>query len=267
MASFQFIEFDISDNIATITLNRPDKLNSFNSAMSREFLDAFKSLAPDGKNHGAARAMVITGAGRAFCAGQDLAEAAPADEPWPDLRVFIKKGYNPMIKAIRSLEIPVISAVNGIAAGAGANLALACDFVIAKESASFLQAFCHIGLIPDSGGTYFLPRLVGLARATQLMMLGEKISAQQAYEWGMIYQVVADDAFTETYQTLAARLSQMPTKGLGLIKRAINQSLHNNLDQQLDLEEELQSLAGSTHDYREGVMAFLEKRKPKFIGK
>ena len=267
MVAYQFIELEIADNLATITLNRPDKLNSFNSAMAREFLDALKSFAPDGKNHGAVRTVIVTGSGRAFCAGQDLAEAAPADEPWPDLRMFVKNGYNPIIKTIRSLEIPIIAAVNGIAAGAGANLALACDFVVAKKSSFFLQAFCHIGFIPDSGGTYFLPRLVGLARATQLMMLGEKISAQQAYDWGLIYQVVPDDVFTETYKALGTRLSQMPTKGLGLIKRAINQSLHNDLEKQLLLEEELQSLAGSTQDYREGVMAFLEKRKPKFIGK
>ena len=265
--AYEHITFLIENNVGTITFNRPDKLNSFNRAMAREVQLVFESFAANGENAGKIRALLITGAGRAFCAGQDLAEAAPADKAWADIRSIVHGSYNPIIKYIRNLEIPVIAAVNGVAAGAGANIALACDFVIAAENASFLQAFCHIGLIPDSGGTFFLPRLIGTASATQLMMLGEKISAKQAQEWGMIYSVCSPDELLIAATGLANKLAGMPTKGLGLIKRALNQSLANNLETQLTIEEELQGLAGSTSDYHEGVSAFLEKRKPNFTGK
>ncbi|RMI15208.1 MAG: 2-(1,2-epoxy-1,2-dihydrophenyl)acetyl-CoA isomerase, partial [Calditrichaeota bacterium] len=234
-----------------------------NRPMAKEVQEALKRCADDD----GVRAVLITGEGRGFCAGQDLAEAAPKDQPWAEVGDLVRESYNPIIRAIRHLEKPVVCAVNGVAAGAGANIALACDIVLASEKASFLQAFCHIGLIPDSGGTYFLPRLVGLARATALAMLGEKISAQQALEMGMIYKVCpADDLMAEARQ-LAEHLATQPTRGLGLIKRALNQSLSNDLETQLRVEEKLQSEASHTEDYREGVQAFLEKRKPVFKGK
>lgn len=260
--SYQFIRFELSDQIATITLNRPDVLNSFNMLMAKELQNAIKRCEePD------VRAVVLTAEGRAFCAGQDLDEVAPAEKPWPDIRDIVRESYNATIKAIRSLEKPIICAVNGVAAGAGANIVLACDFVIASERASFMQAFCHIGLIPDSGGTWFLPRLVGLPRATAMMMLGEKIPAADAFAMGMIYKVSPEESFRDDVAELATRLSKMATRGLGLTKHAINQALSNTLEEQLDLEEELQGAAGSTDDYREGVRAFLAKRKPVFHGK
>ncbi|MGH1362835.1 MAG: enoyl-CoA hydratase-related protein [Calditrichia bacterium] len=260
--AYQFIRFDLAANIATISLNRPDVLNSFNMLMAKELQNALKRCEETD-----VRAVVLTAEGRAFCAGQDLDEVAPAEKPWPDIRDIVRESYNQTIKAIRNLEKPIICAVNGVAAGAGANIVLACDFVIASERASFLQAFCHIGLIPDSGGTYFLPRLVGLPRATAMMMLGEKIKAAEAYDMGMIYKVSSEETFRTDVNDLAVRLSKMATRGLGLTKHAINQAMNNTLEQQLDLEEELQGAAGSTDDYREGVRAFLAKRKPVFHGK
>ncbi len=263
MSDFQFIRFEVRNQAAQIYFNRPNVLNSFNSRMAKEVQQALQRCRDDE----AIRAVLITGEGRAFCAGQDLAEAAPPDQPWPELRDFVREHYNPIVRAVRNLEKPVVCAVNGIAAGAGANLALCCDLVLAAESASFLQAFCHIGLIPDSGGTYFLPRLAGIARATAMAMLGEKIPASQALEWGMIYKVVADEQLLPEAIQLAEHLATRPTRGLGLIKRALNQSLFNSLEEQLKVEEELQGLAGESEDYREGVEAFLQKRKAKFKGK
>ncbi|HKW49773.1 MAG TPA: 2-(1,2-epoxy-1,2-dihydrophenyl)acetyl-CoA isomerase PaaG [Gemmatimonadaceae bacterium] len=256
--------FESDQGVARLTLNRPDVLNSFNRAMARELCEAFAAITSN--DH--LRAVVLTGAGRAFCAGQDLAEAAPApDGSLPDLGDFVRQGYNPIIRAIRKLEKPVICAVNGVAAGAGANLALACDIVFASSEASFIQSFSKIGVIPDSGGTFILPRVVGLQRATALTMLADKVTAEQAQEWGMVYRVVEPPALMDVAFTTAVHLAAQPTRGLGLIKRAFNRSLGIDLDEQLDYEEELQREAGRTADYAEGVRAFLAKRKPKFEGR
>ena len=260
---YEFITVAINQGAALLTLNRPDVLNSFNRPMGKEVQRALALAA----NDDSVRAILLTGAGRAFCAGQDLAEAAPADAPWPDISTIVRETYNPIVRLLRSIEKPVVCAVNGVAAGAGANIALACDIVLAADKASFLQAFCHIGLIPDSGGTFFLPRLVGLPRATAMAMLGEKISAQAALEMGMIYKVMDADKLMAEALKLCERLATQPTRGLGLIKRALNRSLSNDLDQQLDLEESLQGEAGATHDYQEGVRAFLQKRTPVFEGR
>lgn len=257
------VSLEINGSVATITLNRPDVLNSFNEPMAVALIDA---LAVCGERADV-RALVITGAGRAFCAGQDLSAVVSEDgTPSTTLGPIVQRCYNPVIRNIRKLEKPVVAAVNGVAAGAGANLALACDFVVASEKASFIQSFCHIGLIPDSGGTFFLPRLVGLAKATELMMLGEKIKAMDAHRLGLIYAVADPDAFMEDALALATKLAAMPTRGLGLIKRGINASLANSIDEQLNLEMELQQEAGETRDYSEGVRAFLEKRDPEFTG-
>lgn len=261
--AYQFIKFVREGGVATITFNRPEVLNSFNMPMAKEVQDALKQCASDD----AVRAVLITGEGRAFSAGQDLAEAAPKAAPWPDISQIVRESYNPIIWEIRTMEKPVVCAVNGVAAGAAANLALACDIVLASEKASFLQAFCHIGLIPDSGGTFFLPRLAGFARATAMAMLGEKIPAQQAYEWGMIYKVVSGDDLMAEARKLAGHLATQPTKGLGLIKRALNQSLGNNLEGQLEVEAQLQAQAAATEDCKEGITAFLEKRQPEFKGR
>lgn len=261
--SYQFIIFQVDQGVAKITLNRPDALNSFNRPMAKEVQDALSLCEKNGK----IRAVLLTSEGRAFSAGQDLVEAAPQGKPWPEISDIVRESYNPIILAIRSLEKPVVCAVNGVAAGAAANIALACDLVLASEKASFLQAFCHIGLIPDSGGTFFLPRLAGFQRAAAMAMLGEKIPAEQALEWGMIYKVYPPETLVEEAMQLAVHLATQPTKGLGLIKRALNQSLRNTLEAQLELEAELQAVAGKTEDCKEGVTAFLEKRKPKFVGK
>ena len=260
----QHLLFDIDHGVARLTLNRPDVLNSFNRAMARELRDALGSVA----TNDTVRAVLLTGAGRGFCAGQDLAEASPRpDGSLPDLGDFVREGYNPIIRAIRTLEKPVVCAVNGVAAGAGANLAFACDIVFASRDASFIQSFAKIGVIPDSGGTFILPRLVGLARATALTMLAEKVSAEQAEEWGLIHRVVEPPALLDVAGTTAAQLATQPTRGLGLIKRALNRSLGVDLEKQLAYEEELQREAGRTADYAEGVRAFLEKRKPRFEGR
>lgn len=210
------------------------------------------------------RCIVLIGNGKAFCAGQDLAEAT--DPNGPELSRIVSEHYNPIIHQIRQIEKPIIAAVNGVAAGAGANIALACDIVLASEAASFIQAFSKIGLIPDSGGTFFLPRLVGWQRASALMMTGEKVSATSAVEMGMIYKAIPVESFETEVLQLAETMAKMPTKALGLTKRALNQSFNNNLTQQLDLEDELQSQAGNTRDYAEGTAAFLEKRMPEFKG-
>jgi 2-(1,2-epoxy-1,2-dihydrophenyl)acetyl-CoA isomerase len=257
------ILWSTGDGVATITLNRPDVLNSFTRSMARELCDALSRARGDET----IRAVVLTGAGRGFCAGQDLAEAAPRDREMPDLGDIVRDSYNPVVRAIRKLEKPVICAVNGVAAGAGANLAFACDIVVASSGATFVQSFAKIGVIPDTGGTFILPRIVGLHRATVMTMLAEKMSAEQAREWGIVYKVVEPDALLETATGIARQLATQPTRALGLIKRGFNQSLGIDLDRQLDIEEELQREAGRTSDYAEGVHAFLEKRKPVFTGR
>jgi 2-(1,2-epoxy-1,2-dihydrophenyl)acetyl-CoA isomerase len=254
------ILFTKENQIATITLNRPDKYNSFN----RELALAVQEALDDCQQDAEIRAVYLTGAGKAFSAGQDLQEVI--DPNGPELKTILVEHFNPIISKIRELDKPVVCGVNGVAAGAGANIALACDITIATESATFIQAFSKIGLIPDSGGTFFLPRLIGLQRATALMMLGEKVTAKEAEAMGMIYKAVPDIKFQTEARNIVEQLAQMPTKALGLIKRALNNSLANDLDKQLAIEDHLQSVAGSTEDYKEGVQAFLEKRKANFTG-
>ncbi len=251
----------LEKGVLTLTLNRPEVFNSFNKDMALSLQQALDNAAMNDD----VRAIVITGEGKAFCAGQDLAEAM--DPNGPELQSIVRDHYNPIILKIRSIEKPVIAAVNGVAAGAGANIALACDLTVAKYSASFIQAFSKIGLIPDSGGTFFLPRIIGSQKALALMMTGEKVSAEDADAMNMIYKAVPDQNFEEEVAQLAATMAQMPTFGLGLTKRAVNESFANDLNTQLALEEELQTIAGKSHDFNEGVNAFLEKRKPIFKGK
>lgn len=248
------------DGVGLIKLNRPQVYNSFNRDMAMAMHRALDECQSDRS----IRAVVIRGEGKAFCAGQDLQEVVASDGP--ELTSIVRDHYNPIVERIRSIDKPVVAAVNGVAAGAGANIALCCDIVIACESASFLQAFSKIGLIPDSGGTFFLPRLIGFQRASALMMMGDKIGAKQALEMGMIYRVISDDEFDAEVDKLADKLASMPTKGLAYTKKALNRSMVNDLSSQLALEEQLQTKAGSTHDYNEGVAAFLEKRKPEFKG-
>jgi 2-(1,2-epoxy-1,2-dihydrophenyl)acetyl-CoA isomerase len=255
------ILYKVENAIARITLNRPDVFNSFNREMALALQKALK----DARKDEAVRAIYLTGAGKAFCAGQDLQEVT-GENP-PSFSAILREHYNPIIKLLRDVEKPIVCAVNGVAAGAGANIALACDITVANISASFIQAFSKIGLVPDSGGTFFLPRYVGLQKAAALMMLGEKVSATDAENMGMIYKVFPDEDFAEESWKLAKQLAQMPTAGLGLTKRALNRALENDLYRQLAIEEELQTLAGQTEDYKEGVAAFLEKRKPSFKGK
>jgi 2-(1,2-epoxy-1,2-dihydrophenyl)acetyl-CoA isomerase len=254
------INFKIENSVGCIELNRPDVLNSFNREMALQLQDILRQCQDDSN----VRAIHLTGAGRAFCAGQDLAEAIATDGP--GLRTIVSEHYNPIISLIREIEKPVVCGVNGVAAGAGANIALACDIVFAAASSSFIQAFSKIGLIPDSGGTFFLPRLVGMQRATALMMLGDKVSASDAVQMGMIYKCCDDDKLMSESIDCATKLAAMPTMGLGYTKRALNRSMTNDLEQQLAMEEELQVLSGLTYDYNEGVSAFLEKRKPVFKG-
>lgn len=258
--SFQFITQSTDQGVSVITLNRPEVLNAFNRRMAVEVQTALGAAAKDDS----VRAVLLTGAGRAFCAGQDLGEAMHANL---DLGEIVRTSYNPIVLGIRELEKPVVCAVNGIAAGAGANLALACDIVIASEDASFVQSFSKIGLVPDTSGTFFLPRLVGPARATALMFMAEKVAASQALAWGMIYQVVPPTVLMESAMSIAKQLAQMPTRGLALTKKALNASMANDLQAQLALEEECQRQAGRTEDYAEGVKAFLEKRKPIYTGR
>jgi 2-(1,2-epoxy-1,2-dihydrophenyl)acetyl-CoA isomerase len=255
------ISLEISENIATITFQRPEKFNSFIREMALDFQNALDNIAQNDQ----VRCVVITGSGKAFCAGQDLQEAT--DPNGPALSKIVSEHYNPVILKIKDLKKPVIAAVNGVAAGAGANIALACDIVVATESASFIQAFSKIGLIPDSGGTYTLPRLIGLQRASALMMMGYKVSATDALQMGMIYKVFPNETFADEVRNMALQLAAMPTLGLAYTKMALNQTFSNNMEQQLQLEDELQTLAGNTEDYKEGTGAFLEKRVPKFTGK
>lgn len=257
------LRIETAGGVMRLTLNRPDKLNAFNAALGRALIEALDAAAAEPQ----ARAVLLTGAGRAFCAGQDLDERDPrkADGP-PDLGATLEGVYNPIVRRLRALEKPVICAVNGVAAGAGANLALACDLVLAARSARFIQAFAKIGLVPDSGGSWLLPRLMGEARAKALALTAEPLPAAQAAEWGLIWKAVEDDALMAEAEALAARLAEGPTVGLGLTKRAIQAAADQGLDAHLDLERDLQREAGRTPDYAEGVAAFLEKRRPDFRG-
>ena len=261
---FEHIEFSIADGIAKLILNRPKSLNSFNEAMHLEVRSALDAVEADES----CRVLLITGAGRGFCAGQDLGDrnVAPGDEA-PDLGYSLENFYNPMIRRLRALEMPVVCAVNGVAAGAGANIALAADIVLGARSAKFIQAFCKLGLLPDSGGTWILPRLLGPARATGLAMLGDAVSAEQAEEWGLIWRCVDDDDLAAEADQLCEHFASQPTTGLALIKKALNASWANTLDEQLDLERDSQRAAGRTDDYAEGVAAFMAKRKPEFKGR
>ncbi len=249
-----------TNGVCHIKLNRPSVFNSFNQGMA---LDLQRTLDDCEKNDNV-RAIVITGEGKAFCAGQDLAEAT--DPNGPELESIVREHYNPIIERLRNIEKPIIAAVNGVAAGAGANIALACDITIATESASFIQAFSKIGLIPDSGGTFFLPRIVGMQKALALMMTGDKVSATDAEAMNMIYKVVSDENFEEEVTKFAEKMAKMPTRGFGLTKKAVNASWNNTLTEQLKLEEIFQTEAGKTHDFSEGVNAFMEKRRPNFTG-
>jgi 2-(1,2-epoxy-1,2-dihydrophenyl)acetyl-CoA isomerase len=261
--SFATIRFELGEGVATLTLNRPDRLNSFTTEMHEEVAAALGTVESDP----AIRALLLTGAGRGFCAGQDLnlREASAGGEF--DAGAAIDRYYNPLVRRLRALRKPVIAAVNGPAAGAGANLAFACDIVLAARSASFLQAFCRIGLVPDTGGTWFLPRLAGSARALGMMLLGEPLPAATAAEWGLIWKVVDDEKLMSEARVLATKLAQGPTIGLGLIKEALNRSLVSTLDAQLDSERDLQRIAATSADFREGVAAFLEKRPARFTGR
>lgn len=262
--SYQTILFEASQGIARLTLNRPERLNSFNTVMLSEVQDALAAVAQDGS----ARVLVLTGAGRGFCAGQDLNDrvVAPGGEP-PDLGRSIENGYKPLILALRRLPLPIIAAVNGVAAGAGANIALACDLVIAARSATFVQAFSKIGLLPDSGGTWLLPRLVGHARAMGLALLGDKVPAEQAVQWGLIWRCVDDGQLAAEVDALAGQLATAPTRGLARTKQAMLASWSHTLEQQLDLERDHQQELGRSADYAEGVAAFMEKRAPRFTGR
>ena len=262
--SYQTILFEASDGIARLTLNRPERLNSFNTLMHEEVRDALAALEHDGS----ARALIVTGAGRGFCAGQDLADraVAPGSAP-PDLGASIERGYKPLILRLRRLPLPIIAAVNGVAAGAGANIALACDLVIAARSATFIQAFSKIGLVPDSGGTWILPRLVGQARAMGLALLGEKLPAEQAAQWGLIWRCVEDEELAGEVDTLARQLAAAPTRGLARTRQAMLEGWSRTLEQQLDIERDYQRELGHSTDYAEGVAAFMEKRVPRFSGR
>ncbi len=255
-----FILSEQKQNVLLLTLNRPDKFNSFNREMA---LQLISELDKAEKNE-SVRAVVITGEGKAFCAGQDLAEAL--DPNGPGIKKIVEEHYNPIILRIRNIEKPIIAAVNGVAAGAGANIALACDVIYGAKSASFIQAFSKIGLIPDSGGTYTLPRLVGLNLASALMITGDKLMAEDAKNFGVVYKVFEDAELLEKSLASAAQIAAMPTKAIGLTKRLLNQSYSNNLSQQLDFEKAIQVESANSYDYKEGVKAFLEKRKPEFKG-
>lgn len=259
-----FILSEVEQGVMTITLNRPDRLNSFNDLMHQQ-LAACLTQAERDEN---VRCLLITGAGRGFCAGQDLNDRnVDPSGPSPDLGLSVERFYNPLVRRLAALPKPVIAAVNGVAAGAGATLALGCDIVLAARSANFVMAFSKLGLVPDCGGSWFLPRVAGRARAMGLALLGEKLSAEQAAQWGMIWQLVEDAELADTSRQLARHLATQPTFGLGLIKKALQASETNGLDAQLDLERDYQRLAGRSDDYREGVSAFLAKRPPQFSGK
>ncbi|AGB78304.1 MULTISPECIES: 2-(1,2-epoxy-1,2-dihydrophenyl)acetyl-CoA isomerase PaaG [unclassified Pseudocitrobacter] len=259
-----FILSHVEQGVMTITLNRPERLNSFNDVMHQQLAECLKQAERDDT----IRCLLITGAGRGFCAGQDLNDRnVDPNGPAPDLGMSVERFYNPLVRRLAKLPKPVIAAVNGVAAGAGATLALGCDMVIAARSANFVMAFSKLGLVPDCGGTWLLPRTAGRARAMGLALLGDKMSAEQAQQWGMIWQVVDDAELADTSLTLARHLATQPTYGLGLIKQALLASETHTLDQQLDMERDFQRMAGRSDDYREGVSAFLAKRPPQFSGK
>lgn len=253
--------FEVIDSVAKISLNRPEKYNSFNREMALTLQERLKECKKDEE----IRAIYLTGIGKAFCAGQDLQEILDPEVDL-DLEEILDQHYNPIITLIREIEKPVVCGVNGVAAGAGANIAVACDITVASESSVFIQAFSKIGLIPDSGGTFFLPRIIGFQKAAALMMLGDKLPAAEAENMGLIYKTIPDENFQEEAFAIAQKLSKMPTKGLGLTKRALNHSIHNDLTTQLGIETALQTAASLTSDYQEGVNAFIEKRKPEFTG-
>ncbi|MET0732373.1 MAG: 2-(1,2-epoxy-1,2-dihydrophenyl)acetyl-CoA isomerase PaaG [Casimicrobiaceae bacterium] len=264
MSDAPSILLDVRDGVARVTLNRPDRLNSFTVAMH----DALRAALERVKGDASVRVLLLTGAGRGFCAGQDLADRAVTPGGAPvDLGHSIETYYRPLVLTLRALPLPVVCAVNGVAAGAGANIALACDIVVATKSASFIQAFCKIGLIPDSGGTWFLPRLAGTARAMGLAMLGDKVSAEQAAAWGLIWKCFDDAEFAGAVEALVGELARAPTRGLAAIKRALHAAEDNTLPAQLDVERDLQRELGYSEDYREGVAAFLGKRAPNFTGR
>ena len=257
--SYETVLFDVNEGIASLTLNRPDVFNAFNEQLSADVLDVLKKTAKDKS----IRVLIISGSGKAFCSGQDLKSIAGTKR---SLSESIHKRYNPMIKAIRNLPIPVICKLNGVAAGAGCSLALACDMIIASEAASLIEVFVNVGLVLDSGSSYFLPRLVGSARAFELSTLGSKVSAQQAADWGMINRVVKAEDLDEEVNKLALHYSMAPTKAIGLMKKMLNKSFHSDLDTMLEYEAYCQEIAGRSEDYKEGVQAFVEKRKPAFKG-
>ena len=261
--AYDNILFSSEGSVARITLNRPDRLNSFTQAMHADLRDALARV----KSDATLRVLLLTGAGRGFCAGQDLTEGeVPPGKPI-DIGGIIERSYKPLVLALRSLPMPVVCAVNGVAAGAGANVALACDIVVAAKSASFIQAFCKIGLLPDAGGTYFLPRLVGSARARGLALLGDKLSGEQAAEWGLIWKCVDDDALTATVEALLRQLAAAPTRALAATKEALDAASGNTLEAQLNCERDLQQTLGRSADFQEGVAAFREKRPPRFSGR
>src|SRR5438552_12719866 len=259
----QTLLVESKDGVTTLTLNRPTVLNAFNRALSGELVAALTRIRTDD----GVRAVVLTGTGRAFCSGQDLAEATPKGDENPDLGAIVRAVYTPVIRGIRTLEKPVVCAVNGIAAGAGAMLALLCDIVVAAPEATFVWSFTKIGVIPDTGGTFLLPRIVGLQRASALTMLHDKLTAEQAREWGLIYRVSAAGQVVAEAQEIAGRLALMPTRAIGLTKRGFNHSLGLDLEAAMSFEENLQREAGLSGDYREGVKAFLEKRQPRYTGR
>jgi 2-(1,2-epoxy-1,2-dihydrophenyl)acetyl-CoA isomerase len=256
------LDIDQAARVATVTLNRPDKLNSFTRAMHAELQSALDEVEAAG-----ARALILTGAGRGFCAGQDLSDLDFTPGASTDLGALLEEHFNPLVRRVQRLPMPVIAAVNGTAAGAGANLALACDLVLAARSSSFIQAFVKIGLVPDSGGTWFLPQRVGMARALGLALTGDKLGAEQAEQWGLIWRAVDDDALAASARELAVQLAQQPTLAIVSIRQAMRDGAASTLDQQLDLERDLQRKLGQSHDYADGVQAFIEKRTPRFEGR
>lgn len=262
--NFETIKFTVDNGAATLVLNRPDRLNSFTVQMHEEVQAALSHV----EKNKEIRALLITGEGRGFCAGQDLNDraVAPGEKP-VDLGYSCETYWNPLVRRIADMPIPVVCAVNGVAAGAGANLALACDMVFAAKSAKFIQSFANIGLIPDTGGTWILPRLIGQARALAITMTGQPVSAEQAEQWGMIWQAVDDDVLMDTVMALVGKFAMGPTKGLAETKKRIRQSAQNTLSEELDMERDAMRMLGNSEDYREGVAAFIEKRKPIFTGK